>query len=436
MLHIVIVFFSPQGSDGATGTGSVSSESSQGQDEDDPVMQDLIVKYERYRLWLAKIMGKDPENFTDKEIKETIEYLMPSGLYAKDARPLFEDPKRLYKKQAELVDKNSRPLHAAFFTGQIGFHDLLFQIYEQNAILDTDENPGTSKESEARKYGGYTPDGSQGSNLVSSKQLLIGTEHDVYASSESESSSDANSSSDSDQESTNDSMPDLRWDENSGKIPANDRLVTQDTKETESGKSATQPKMRWIGKLEMEKKIGERLTDKEYDVITHRLKKLASRPNASRVTPFLLQFLHVIAIQGMRAVERKLNDKGEAVAVGHRKRAIAEVVMKKGSGSVTVNNTPMAKYFGRVEDRKQIMYPFLTVGAVGEYDVDCGVIGGGTSGQAGAIRLALSRALLNFEDSYLEPLQEAGLLIRDPRIKERKKPGQKRARKKFAWVRR
>lgn len=99
--------------------------------------------------------------------------------------------------------------------------------------MDTDENPGTSKESEARKYGGYTPDGSQGSNLVSSKQLLIGTEHDVYASSESESSSDANSSSDSDQESTNDSMPDLRWDENSGKIPANDRLVTQDTKETE-----------------------------------------------------------------------------------------------------------------------------------------------------------------------------------------------------------
>ena len=128
-----------------------------------------------------------------------------------------------------------------------------------------------------------------------------------------------------------------------------------------SGKSATQPKMRWIGKLEMEKKIGERLTDKEvsvsfvclvwlqkkeksaivdekvntaealsrsdcrnlfagsllilfrhfvwllqYDVITHRLKKLASHPNASRVTPFLLQFLHVIAIQGMRAVERKV----------------------------------------------------------------------------------------------------------------------------------
>lgn len=99
--------------------------------------------------------------------------------------------------------------------------------------MDNDENPETSKESEARKYGGYTPDESQGFNLASSKQWAIGIEHDVYASSESESSSDAESSSDSDQESTNDSMPDLEWEENSGKIPATDSLVTQDIKETE-----------------------------------------------------------------------------------------------------------------------------------------------------------------------------------------------------------
>ncbi|XP_068699055.1 small ribosomal subunit protein uS9m-like [Montipora foliosa] len=421
---------------------SAGSKSNENQGEDDPVMQDLSAKYQRYKLWLARIMGKDPETFSDKDIKEAIEYLMPSGLYAKDARPIFEDPKKLYQKQAELLDKTSRPLHAAFFTGQIGFHDLLFEIYEQSARLGADEEPEGREVSGMTRDGGYMPfhlDSRKSLEIGSNPDLDSSSESDAESSSEGESSSDLESSSHSDQDSRKDLnsafVPGLDLDVSSGKSRT-DSVDGQDTKEIPSKKSATQPKMRWIGKLELERKIRERLTDKEYDVIIHRLKKLASHPNAERATPFLLQFLHVIPIEGMRAVEKTLNDKGESVAVGHRKRAIAEVVVKKGTGNVTINNTPLTKYFSKLEDRKQIMYPFLTVDAVGEYDVDCGVIGGGTSGQAGAIRLAISRALLNFEDSYLEPLQQAGLLIRDPRIKERKKPGQKRARKKFAWVRR
>ncbi|XP_068754898.1 small ribosomal subunit protein uS9m-like isoform X2 [Montipora capricornis] len=365
---------------------SAGSKSNESQGEDDPVMQDLSAKYQRYKLWLARIMGKDPETFSDKDIKEAIEYLMPSGLYAKDARPIFEDPKKLYQKQADLLDKTSRPLHAAFFTGQIGFHDLLFEIYEQSARLDADEEPEGREVSGMTRDGGYMPfhlDSRKSLEIGSNPDLDSSSESDTESSSEGESSSDLESSSHSDQDSRKDLnsafVPGLDMDVSSGKSRT-DSVDGQDTKEIPSKKSATQPKMRWIGKLELERKIRERLTDKEYDVIIHRLKKLASHPNAERATPFLLQFLHVIPIEGMRAVERTLNDKGESVAVGHRKRAIAEVVVKKGTGNVTINNTPLTKYFSKLEDRKQIMYPFLTVDAVGEYDVDCGVIGGGTSG--------------------------------------------------------
>ncbi|CAH3178110.1 unnamed protein product [Porites lobata] len=374
--------------DATASTDAASSTPPDGQDDDDPLMQQMAAKYERYRQWLAKIMGKDPETFSDKEIKEAVEYLMPSGLYAKDARPQFKDPEELYQRRAQIVDKQGRPLHAAFFTGQIGFHDLLFEIYEQNAKLNA------SEETKLNAVAG----------LEASDGELSETSDDGYSSDTSSDSSDEDKLDDSSAE-----------------------------KEAQSSKPSRQPRMRWIGKPELERKINEKLTDKEYDVVLHRLKKLASHPNAELATPFLLRFLEVIPIQGMRAVEKTLNEKGEAVGIGHRKRAIAEVMVTKGSGNVTINNAPLTQYFVKVEDRKQVMYPFLTVDAVGEYDVECGVIGGGTTGQAGAIRLAISRALLNFEDSYLEPLQQAGLLIRDPRIKERKKPGQKRARKKFAW---
>lgn len=436
--------------DATASADTTTSASSEGQDEEDPLLQQMVERHERYKRWLAKIMGKDQDTFGEKEIKEAVEYLMPSGLYAKDARPLFEDPKKLYQQRAKVVDKHGRPLRAAFFTGQVGFHDLLFEIYEQTAKLNAGEEPGLddatglidredlsegiessgselSVSSSDEGYSSDTNSDSSGDERSAGSEITKETERELMEKTERESKSD---SSDNDRPDFQDSP----YSSDGSKLDEDEAV--KETERSESTTPKTQPKMRWIGKQELERKIGERLTDKEYDVILHRLKKLATHPNADLATPFLLRFLEVIPIQGMRAVEKTLNEKGEAFGVGHRKRAVAEVTVKKGSGNVTVNNIPMTEYFKRVEDRKQVMYPFLTVDAVGEYDVDCAVIGGGSSGQVGAIRLAISRALLNFEDSYVEPLQQAGLLIRDPRIKERKKPGQKRARKKFAWVRR
>ncbi|XP_020630766.1 28S ribosomal protein S9, mitochondrial-like isoform X1 [Orbicella faveolata] len=352
-------------------TDSTSSDSlEEGQDDDDPLAQQVL-HYKKHCDWLAKIMGKDPESFSSQELQEAIEYLMPSGLYAKDCRPLLEDPRKIYRQTvgyAKAMDKNGRPLASAFYSGQVGFHDTLFEIYEQAAKLDAS-------------------DGDRFLEAVQTSKSETGGEE-------------------------------------------------LDIDDSESVEVKSQPKMRWITKEELQRDLNELLPDKDYEVIVHRLKKLAKHRNALLATPFLLRFLREIPLPGMEDVEKKLNEKGEAFGEGERKRAIAKVTVKRGSGNVTVNDVPFTKYFGRMEDRKQIMCPFLTVGAVGEYDVKSEVIGGGHSGQAGAIRLAISRALLNFEDSYLEPLQKARLLIRDYRVRERKKPGQKRARKKFAWVRR
>ncbi|KAL9969271.1 hypothetical protein ACROYT_G021467 [Oculina patagonica] len=357
-------------------TSSATLEESQ--DDDDPLLQQAVY-YEQYRQWLAKLMGKDPESFGREEIQKAVEYLMPSGLYAKDCRPIFEDPRTIYRQTvgyAKAIDKKGRPLAAAFYTGQVGFHDTLYEIYEQTAKL----------------------------NASGEDRLL-----EEVQTSDSDSAGEKDDSDSSDDSSSDDN---------------------------DSPEVTSRPKMRWITKEELERDLNEVLLDRDYQVILHRLKKLAKHQNAFQATPFLLRFLREIPIPGMEAVEKTLNEKGEGFGEGERKRAVARVTIKRGSGKVTVNDIPFTKYFGRMEDRKQIMSPFLTVGAVGEYDVKSEVIGGGHSGQAGAIRLAISRALLNFEDSYLEPLQKARLLIRDYRVKERKKPGQKRARKKFAWVRR
>ncbi|KAJ7385860.1 37S ribosomal protein S9, mitochondrial [Desmophyllum pertusum] len=369
--------------DAAASTDTTSSAASEeGQDDEDPLMQQMMITYDRYRHWIAKLMGKDPESFGKKELEEAIAYLMPSGLYAKDSRPVFEDP-RINRTSLGLdvgVDKKGNPLAAAFFTGQVGFHNTLYEIYEQTAKLDAADEQSLPE--------------------------------DVQTS-DSETSGEEDSPDSSDDKSSD------------------------DDEDNKIQKVRIQPKMRWVSKLELEREIKEALTDKEYGVILHRLKKLARHRNAYQGTPFLLRFLRIIPIPGMEdAKSRQLNENGEAFAEGDRKRAIARVTAKRGSGNVTINDVPFTKYFGRMEDRKQIMSPFLAVDAVGEYDVKCDVIGGGSSGQSGAIRLAISRALLSFEDSYLEPLQKARLLIRDSRIKERKKPGQKRARKKFTWVRR
>lgn len=126
----------------------------------------------------------------------------------------------------------------------------------------------------------------------------------------------------------------------------------------------------------------------------------------------------------------------EYAATGKRKEAIARVRMTAGSGSIVINESALEKYFGRQTLPLLVKQPFDVTNTLGQYDVAINVCGGGLAGQAVAIRHGISRALLIASADFRKPLKAAGLLTRDSRVKERKKYGRKKARKRFQYSKR
>ncbi len=123
-------------------------------------------------------------------------------------------------------------------------------------------------------------------------------------------------------------------------------------------------------------------------------------------------------------------------AVGRRKTASARVRLYPGSGEIVINDKPMDDYFGRDLDRMILQQPLIATGTNGNFNVSIHVRGGGESGQASAARHGISRALLKVDENLRPTLKAAGFLTRDPRAKERKKPGLKRARKAPQYTKR
>ena len=132
----------------------------------------------------------------------------------------------------------------------------------------------------------------------------------------------------------------------------------------------------------------------------------------------------------------KLDRQGRAYATGRRKNAVARVWLKPGPGRVHINGREEKIYFARPVLRMLLRQPLVTAGRDGQYDVICKVTGGGLSGQAGAVRLGISKALLVFEPGLRGVLKQAGFLTRDPRMVERKKYGHPKARRSFQFSKR
>ena len=123
-------------------------------------------------------------------------------------------------------------------------------------------------------------------------------------------------------------------------------------------------------------------------------------------------------------------------ALGRRKTAVARVYMSKGSGKIVVNKKEMKVMFPIDVLQGKINQPFILTDTVGQFDIKVNVMGGGINGQAEAIRLGISRALVELSSDYKPLLKAEGLMTRDPRMVERKKPGQPKARKKFQFSKR
>lgn len=121
---------------------------------------------------------------------------------------------------------------------------------------------------------------------------------------------------------------------------------------------------------------------------------------------------------------------------GRRKTAVARIYMQKGKGTITVNNVDYKEYFPTDTLRYKVVQPLVLLNEANNYDIKANVDGGGVSGQAEAVRLAISKALCEIDAENRPKLKPLGLLTRDPRMVERKKPGQKKARKRFQFSKR
>jgi small subunit ribosomal protein S9 len=136
------------------------------------------------------------------------------------------------------------------------------------------------------------------------------------------------------------------------------------------------------------------------------------------------------------AKEKPASNELITYGTGRRKDAVARVFLKRGSGKITVNGKSLEQYFARPVLRMIINQPFGVIDRIGSFDITCTVVGGGLSGQAGAVRLGISRALDQYDETFHKPLRSGGFLTRDSRVVERKKYGHKKARRSFQFSKR
>nr|XP_045004391.1 28S ribosomal protein S9, mitochondrial isoform X2 [Jaculus jaculus] len=199
---------------------------------------------------------------------------------------------------------------------------------------------------------------------------------------------------------------------------------------------------RWLIKEELEEMLVEKLSDQDYMQFIRLLEKLLTLQYGPAEEEFIQRFRRSVTIQSQKQLIEPLqyDEQGMAFSTseGRRKSARAEaVVYERGSGKIRVNGIDYLQYFPITQDREQLMFPFHYLDRLGKHDVICTVSGGGRSAQAGAIRLAMAKALCSFiTEDEVEWMRQAGLLTSDPRVRERKKPGQEGARRKFTWKKR
>ncbi|XP_076159062.1 small ribosomal subunit protein uS9m [Alosa pseudoharengus] len=216
----------------------------------------------------------------------------------------------------------------------------------------------------------------------------------------------------------------------------NKSLFTQDTKQISLVGS------RWLRKEELEELLVEDISDYDYARFIQLMERLLSMPYSALEEESVQHYRRQLEVQSSKQEIPPLqhDQQGAAfsTAVGRRKTATASVVLRDGgSGKVTINGKDHLQFFPVLQDREQLMFPLHFADSLGRFDVEGSVSGGGHSAQAGALRLALARCLLTFSpEGKVEHMRQAGLLTADPRVKERKKPGQAKARKKFTWKKR
>ncbi|KAM3963273.1 mitochondrial ribosomal protein S9 [Aphomia sociella] len=198
----------------------------------------------------------------------------------------------------------------------------------------------------------------------------------------------------------------------------------------------------WLTKEQLEQMLVENITDLEYDNFKLLMERLISLPYSYRYKEFIEKYRKPLVAQrfALEIPKPSYDDEGRAFVTTYeclRKKARGDVTIRvPGTGKITINGKDLT-YFEDVQPREQVMFPLIFTNMENRVDVECNIEGGGPSGQSGAIRWGIAWGLRSFvEKDMLEKMQVAGLLTRDHRRRERKKPGQPGARKKPTWKRR
>ncbi len=163
---------------------------------------------------------------------------------------------------------------------------------------------------------------------------------------------------------------------------------------------------------------------------------MAEEQNESQTVTDLADLGAATGVEPAPLPEKQVDEHGRAYATGKRKNAVARVWLKPGNGKIEVNGRDVAIYFARPTQQMVINQPFEAANRSDQYDVICTVKGGGLSGQAGAVRHGISRALTRFEPELRVALKAGGFLTRDDRVVERKKYGRRKARRSFQFSKR
>ncbi|POS82960.1 hypothetical protein EPUL_006178 [Erysiphe pulchra] len=199
------------------------------------------------------------------------------------------------------------------------------------------------------------------------------------------------------------------------------------------------PKTVWLSVQNYRDMVGEKVKNTRYQQVLRILKRL------NQIHPLYMPeevknaiqiFKRNIVKETASKVTSPIDKLGRSLGVGRRKTATGRAWLVEGTGEVLVNGKTLAEAFGRVHDRETVIWPLKSTGRIDKYNLWCRVEGGGTTGQAEALTLAVAKALLGHEPALKPALRRAGCMTRDPRKVERKKPGRLKARKKPAWVKR
>ncbi|CAG9771019.1 unnamed protein product [Ceutorhynchus assimilis] len=317
-------------------------------------------QFEIGKRHLANMMGENPETFTQDDIDNAIEYLFPSGLYDKRARPLMKPPEEVFpQRKAAEFDETGRPYHFLFYTGRPNLYQVLHDTVEKINELNNFEDTMIRK------------------NLQPDPNLAL---------------------------------------ELSGS--------------------------QWLDKNTLEQKLVEPVSDGEYSNFLKAMDRLCSLPYSHKAKDFIMEYRKPLMSnsEAFDVIKPQIGPDGRQFVTTYecrRKRAIGNVTIRfPGTGKISINGQDI-NYFKGIQQREQLLFPLIFTNMQRKVDIEAEVQDGGESGQAGAIRYGIAWGLRSFIDQeYIENMRLAGLLTPDFRIRERKKPGQKGARKKFTWKKR